>query len=139
MTRVDFSEHPSLEPVFADDMDIRCPMCRSTTRGSFDRELEAALKERYPEPYRSRAEDEAQKPTTLDSGAVETVTVYVGNEHRLHRPEDPESKNVHNWTFFVRPSRTDIIEEVQVFLYVSAAPRGSSFIAQVARRNAGGT
>lgn len=119
MTRVDLDERPSIEPVSADDFDMRCPMCRTHTRASFSRQLERELKGRYAELYALRAEEEAQRPMGLESGAaVETVTFYIGNEHRLHRPEDPESQNIHNWTFFVRPSRTDIIEEIQVFLYV---------------------
>jgi hypothetical protein len=33
-----------------------------------------------------------------------------------------ESPNIHDWTFFVRPSRTDVIAEVQIFLHPTFRP-----------------
>jgi len=119
MTAVDLDERPSIEPVSSTDIQMRCPMCRTRTSAAPDPSTQTTLRQRYPQLYQARAQEEEERPTSLESGAsTELVTIYIGNSHRLHRPEDPESHNVHNWTFFVRPSRVDIIEEIQVFLLV---------------------
>jgi hypothetical protein len=52
---------------------------------------------------------------------IDTLTLDIGNTHRLIQPRNPTSSNEHEWTFFVRPSRVDIIEKVQIIL-VSILP-----------------
>ena len=42
---------------------------------------------------------------------TQAVTIHVGNWHELRGPDQ------HYWTFFVRPSRTDIIKEVHIYLH----------------------
>lgn len=91
-----------------------CPMCRTLTRASADHRREGALREKYPGTYRQR-QAEAQTIADDNSETIETLTLYIGNTHSLVRSE-MQSKNTHNWTFFIRPSRTDFIEEVQIFL-----------------------
>jgi hypothetical protein len=91
-----------------------CPMCRTLTRAIADQSREAALREKYPCTYQER-QAEAGNVADDDSESVETLTLYIGNTHSLVRSE-MQSKNTHNWTFFVRPSRADLIEEVQIFL-----------------------
>lgn len=91
-----------------------CPMCRTLTRATADSRREGDVREKYPRTYRDR-EVEERTAADDDSETIETLTLYIGNSHSQIR-SDAESKNTHNWTFFVRPSRTDLIEEVQIFL-----------------------
>ncbi|KAH0548299.1 hypothetical protein GP486_008003, partial [Trichoglossum hirsutum] len=44
--------------------------------------------------------------------SVETLTLDVGNTYCLV-PLEPWVDNRHHWTFFIRPSRTDVIENVK--------------------------
>jgi hypothetical protein len=50
------------------------------------------------------------------------MTLYIGNTHRLKVLDCAELPNVHDCTFFVRPSRTDVIEKVQIFLLPTFRP-----------------
>jgi hypothetical protein len=104
------------------EMESRCPMCRTLTTASPDKSRERALRRKYARAYRQRELDEQ---TTADEDfveSVETLTLYIGNTHQLIKPDSSGAKNTHNWKFFVRPSRTDLIEEVQVFLVRSQVP-----------------
>lgn len=98
------------------DIETGCPMCRTPTTATLDRDRETALQRQYPKAYQARhIEDQtAVEADFVDS--VETLTLYIGNEHHLIRPDHPHSANKHQWRFFVRPSRTDLIEEVHMFL-----------------------
>jgi hypothetical protein len=42
---------------------------------------------------------------------VDTLTLDIGNTHHLTQTDD-----WYDWTFFVRPSRADIIEKVEIVL-----------------------
>lgn len=64
-------------------------------------------------------EEEAGQPDPPDNpGDVETVTIRIGNEHRLRRPDGANGGNALDCMFFVRPARTDAIQEVQICLHV---------------------
>lgn len=103
------------------EIETRCPMCRTPTTASLDTGREMALRQSYPVLYQSR-EAESRTVREDDFGSsIETLTVYIGNEHSLIRTEG-ESNNKHHWKFFVRPSRTDLIEEVQIFLVRLISP-----------------
>ncbi|KAJ4513139.1 hypothetical protein HRR83_005498 [Exophiala dermatitidis] len=98
------------------EIETRCPMCRTLTTASLDPDRQSALEGLYPVSYSAR-ETESKLEEEDDFGSsIETLTVYIGNEHSLVRTEG-ESNNRHHWKFFVRPSRTDLIEEVQIFLH----------------------
>ncbi|EXJ90131.1 hypothetical protein A1O3_03200 [Capronia epimyces CBS 606.96] len=98
------------------EVETKCPMCRTPTTASFDPARATALQRLYPVSYRAR-EAESGLAQEDDSGSdVEWLTVYIGNEHSLIRAHG-DSNNKHHWKFFVRPSRTDLIEEVQIFLH----------------------
>lgn len=121
MTIVSLDEDPDAS--IPTTLSARCPMCRTLTTASLNTKLHRSLRARYPHLYLVR-EREEQRPAT--DTAVETLTLYVGNTHRL-RPRDPdedyETSNIHEWTFFVRPvSHLHIIEEVQIFLHPSFRP-----------------
>ena len=118
MTHVDLDERRIVETISANDIETKCPMCRTQTVANVSQQLERYLKERYPKLYATRAEEEEalSKDITPDD-SVEILTIYIGNEHRLIRTNESLSNNKHDWKFFVRPSRIDIIEEVQIFLH----------------------
>ncbi|KIV97287.1 hypothetical protein PV10_01054 [Exophiala mesophila] len=113
MTIVGLDDPPLV--LLPNDIETPCPMCRTPTTASLDVPLDSALQLQYPATYRER---ETESITTVDdsSTAIETLTVYIGNEHSLIRA-DSDSNNKHQWNFFIRPSRTDLIEEVQIFLH----------------------
>lgn len=100
------------------EIETRCPMCRTFTTSSLDSDREAALQRRYPESYQSRQAEVEVAADDDFASSIDTLTVYIGNEHSMVRAEG-ESNNRHHWKFFVRPSRTDLIEEVQMFLVSS--------------------
>lgn len=97
------------------EIETRCPMCRTSTTATFDPSRESALQRQYPKASHAREIESRTADADDFASSIETLTVYIGNEHRLIRAYD-ESNNRHDWKFFVRPSRTDLIEEVQIFL-----------------------
>lgn len=120
MTIVSLDDIPTSMP--ANSVEARCPMCRTSTTASLNPSLAETLRSRYPSTYANRQVEESI-PSDEDT-TIETLTLYIGNTHRLKPPENPEdtTSNKHEWTFFVRPSRTDIIEEVQIFLHPTFRP-----------------
>lgn len=120
MQIVDVDEEPiPFDPVSG--LEARCPMCRTQTTASINRRLAQDLKARYPETYAERESEEKESSANGDSGEVQTLTLYIGNRHRLIEPYTG-SANKHEWTFFVRPSRSDIIEEVHINLHPTFRP-----------------
>ncbi|KAH9826675.1 chromatin organization [Teratosphaeria destructans] len=121
MTIVSVDEEPR-DFDAATGLEARCPMCRAHTSATIDDERATSLRTKYPQTFAERQAEEV-----LDEDAhegVQTITVYIGNRHELVEPE-AESPNMHQWTFFVRPSRRDIIEEVQIFLHPTFRPSRS--------------
>jgi hypothetical protein len=113
MTIVSLDDQPSsFDPI---QIEANCPMCRTRTTASLDTQLEEDLKTRYPVKYTEREVEERAPEDGGEEVPVETLTLYIGNEHRMVLPQGGDA-NRHEWTFFVRPSRTDIIEEVQLLL-----------------------
>ena len=124
MVRVDVAEEPAeFDPV--SDLEARCPMCRTMTSATEDGPRSQQLRVRYPKTWAERlAEDENPWGSEM-AEAIQTITVYIGNRHRLVRPSVEEGhlpQNQHEWTFFVKPSRTDIVEEVYFFLHPTFRP-----------------
>ena len=101
--------HPS-------QLEIKCPMCRTPSTATFDEDREASLRGRYPQVYQARGVEEQAAASEDFADSVETLTLYIGNTHSLVKPDSDDSPNKHNWKFFVRPSRSDLIEEVHIFL-----------------------
>lgn len=104
---------PDAHPGF---VEARCPMCRTVTSAARDGARERALRRRYPGVWveRQREEDDGGEGVGGD-GKVETVTVFLGNTHKLLQDEDGDG-NCHEWSFFVRISDTEVVEEVQILL-----------------------
>lgn len=106
-------------------VEAKCPMCRTQTSASLDSVLDEKLRRLYPISYAERAVEEEKDGFVSVKGeesTVQTLTVVIGNEHRLvtderyGAAEDGTDGNIHEWTFFVRPSRSVIVEEVQILL-----------------------
>lgn len=97
------------------EIETKCPMCRTLTTAKFDPTRESNLQLRYSVTYEERRVEHQTAVNDDSATRVETLTVYIGNEHSMIRTED-EDKNKHQWNFFVRPSRSDLLEEVQIFL-----------------------
>ena len=114
--------------LLSNGIEARCPMCRTSTIALLDHERVAGLEAKYPIAYASRRDEAPFGAEDEDGAIIETITVYIGNEHRLQRRESEEDRNIHEWRFFVRASRTDIIEEGQVFLHPTF--RQSSLVLQ---------
>lgn len=117
MTIVDVDEEPiAFDPV--SELTARCPMCRTLTSASINEARASSLKATYPLTWAER-EAEDQRLDGPEAGqTIQTLTVYIGNRHRLVTPdEDDLPENQHEWTFFVKPSRTDIIEEIHMLLH----------------------
>ncbi|KAH7027475.1 uncharacterized protein B0I36DRAFT_327166 [Microdochium trichocladiopsis] len=109
------------------DLEARCPMCRTLTAARPDTQRREALREKYPRAYAMRSAEVAAEQSlaggTGGGAGVQTITVYIGNRHTLVAPSPSGlQENQHEWEFFVRPSRTDIIEEVHMHLHPTFRP-----------------
>ncbi|KAK6857114.1 hypothetical protein PG995_007301 [Apiospora arundinis] len=121
MVIVDVDEEPAEFDSVA-DLEARCPMCRTLTTAHPSATRRDELKAKYPHAYAERegeVEAESQNGGGVEGGeSVQTMTVYIGNRHQdVEAAEGGPAQNTHDWTFFVRPSRTEIIEEVHMFLH----------------------
>ena len=113
MTRVGLDDEATV--FLPHGVETRCPMCRTFTNAVLDPAREKGLQQNYPFSYQTReVESRAEKEDEFGS-TIETLTVYIGNEHTEIRAAEG-SNNKHQWRFFVRPSRLDLIEEIQIFL-----------------------
>ena len=112
------------EVLLPNEIESSCPMCRTSSTAGPNRSYEAVLKEKYPKNYAQRREEALNDDLNGSAESVETLTLYIGNTHRLLRtdPTDEDTTpNKHEWNFFIRPSRTDLIEEIQIFLHPTFA------------------
>ncbi|KAF2769499.1 hypothetical protein EJ03DRAFT_343333 [Teratosphaeria nubilosa] len=101
------------------DEEARCPMCRTPTSATIDDERAIDLRQKCPKTFAERQAEDMVDEEAREG--IQTITVYIGNRHELVEPE-AESPNMHQWTFFVKPSRREIIEEVQIFLHPTFQP-----------------
>ena len=119
---------PTYDP--ATSLEATCPMCRTPTTAHPDASLAHILAAKYPLTYAQRAEeDAAQNPS--DTASTETVVILLGNRHALVTGEDGAG-NKHDWTFFVRFSRPELVSYVRVNLHPTFRPpvvvlRGAPF------------
>lgn len=100
------------------NVEAKCPMCRTLTSAHPATDLASGLQDKYSAAYAQRRADDGDEE---ELATVETITVYIGNKHSLV-PAAPGSGNCHDWTFFVRPSRTDIIQAVRMNLHPTFRP-----------------
>jgi hypothetical protein len=99
-------------------LEARCPMCRTLTSALPDSQRDETLRLKYPQTWIQRHRETAAEENTESSGSIQTITVHIGNRHTLIPPRAGElAENQHEWDFFVKPSRTDIIKEVHIHLH----------------------
>jgi hypothetical protein len=123
-------EHPSADVNFTDfdpnydpmyDLEATCPMCRTHTTASLDASLATQLERKYPIAYAERrVEEEVERGLRVGQDGVEGVKILIGNKHQLI--QSPEDDNQHDWIFFVRTSRPELVKEVRIDLVRDAAP-----------------
>jgi hypothetical protein len=100
------------------DLEANCPMCRTRTTAAPDNTLARQLEQKYPITYAERrVEEEEDRGSRIGRNGFEGVMILIGNKHRLIR--NPGDDNEHDWTFFVRTSRPDLIKEVHIYLVCS--------------------
>lgn len=112
------------EPVHFDavsGLEAKCPMCRTQTTASLNEALGRDLTSKYPRAYAEREFEENETSSNNENSEIQTLTLYIGNRHRLIEPYTA-SANKHEWTFFVKPSRAGIIEEVHINLHPTFRP-----------------
>lgn len=56
------------------------------------------------------------EPLTLLSDTPNSMTLVIGNTHRLITPPQPYSESRHMWTFYIRVSEPERVEEVRIHL-----------------------
>jgi hypothetical protein len=106
-----------------EDTEARCPMCRTPTSATPNPTLSTQLQQNYPHTYPKRAEEEETCNNDLSAETIETLTLCIGNTHKLiASPTPDELSNMHLWKFFVRPSRTDIVAAVEIQLHPTFRP-----------------
>jgi hypothetical protein len=116
MTIVDVDEEP-VEFDAVSELEARCPMCRTMTTATANPTLAQEIKSKYPLTHGEREAEAQAEAHGLGGDAIHTITVYIGNRH-TQVPGSPGSPhNIHDWTFFVKPTRNEIIEEVHIFLH----------------------
>jgi len=104
---------PNYDPTY--DLEANCPMCRTHTTASPDNELADQLEQKYPLIYAERRlEEEVERGSRVGQNGVEGVMILIGNKHKLVRGSQDD--NQHDWTFFVRTSRPELVEEVRIEL-----------------------
>ena len=104
---------PNYDPTY--DLEANCPMCRTRTTATPDNALARRLERTYPATYAERrADEEIDRGMRTGQQGVEGVMILIGNKHRPRRGAD--DTNEHDWTFFVRTSRPDIVKEVRINL-----------------------
>ncbi|OSS52390.1 hypothetical protein B5807_02750 [Epicoccum nigrum] len=117
---VDLEEFdPNYDPTY--DLEANCPMCRTHTRAAPDHALASELEQKYPIIYAERrVEEEVERGSRVGQDGVEGIMFLIGNKHKLLRGS--EDANQHDWTFFVRASRPELIQEVRVDLHPTFRP-----------------
>jgi hypothetical protein len=104
---------PNYDPSY--DLEANCPMCRSHTTAAPDMALATQLESKYPTTYAERrVEEEVERGSRVGQDGVEGFMILIGNRHKLVRAA--EDDNQHDWTFFVRMSRPELVKEVRIDL-----------------------
>ncbi len=112
---------PTYNPSY--DLEANCPMCRTRTMAAPDEALAMQLEVKYPSTYAERrVEEEVERGSRVGDGGVEGVMILIGNKHRLERGMEEEDECRHDWTFFVRTSRPELVKEVRINLHPTFRP-----------------
>ncbi|KAK5051939.1 hypothetical protein LTR84_002742 [Exophiala bonariae] len=123
---LDYNEFPTTDNR-RNDRQVLCPLCGTETNLSLRSDLQRTLQVKYLWDYKSRLDitptAEASSGHSKNKVPVlVTLTLLIGNTHRLaplSQLSDKSDQNKHDWTFFVRPSRQEMVQEVVVHLHKS--------------------
>lgn len=96
-------------------IEAKCPMCRTLSLGMLSEDRAEKLAKLYPRSYAARLKELNAVNEDDDGALIEPIEILIGNEHQLIRVDD-EHQNKHSWRFFVKTSRSDIVEEIHVSL-----------------------
>lgn len=115
-------------------LEMLCPMCRTVSGITPDSARAATLRARYTTEYAQRLAEDGETTWGNDlglgagTGKIEYLTLHIGNLHDYARDVGLEdfsarkSENQHRWTFFVRPSRCDVVRSVLIVLVCPPLP-----------------
>ncbi|KAF1912982.1 hypothetical protein BDU57DRAFT_503673 [Ampelomyces quisqualis] len=110
---------PNYDPTY--DLEANCPMCRTHTTAAPDKTLARELETKYPKTYAERrVEEQIERGSRVGQDGVESIMILIGNKHRIER--GTEDDNQHDWTFFVRTSRPELVKEVRIYLHPTFRP-----------------
>lgn len=112
LIRVGLNDSPMV--LLPNQIETKCPMCRTFTDAQADRSRTSLLQNKYPQLYQQRKQEESG--TEQETGEISTLTLYIGNKHNLIQTESG-SQNKHSWKFFVTTSASDLLEMVVVHLH----------------------
>jgi hypothetical protein len=94
----------------------QCPVCRTQAYLWHNVVRAQQLQAQYPLEYADRAAEISQS-----LGDCEILDISIGNYH------ESVAANAHRWTFFLRPNRSDIIDEVYILLHETFKNRENYF------------
>lgn len=110
---------PTYDPSY--ELEARCPMCRTPTTASVYNSLAQELEIKYPQTYAERRAEENLVVSNREIDDVEGVVILTGNRHQLVGSPSA-SGNEHDWTFFVRLSRPELVSYIRVNLHPTFRP-----------------
>ncbi|ORY11064.1 hypothetical protein BCR34DRAFT_625008 [Clohesyomyces aquaticus] len=114
---------PTFDAYTPSRIEANCPMCRTATTARRDRSLAKELEEKHPEMYKERRTEEEALSKGEKGEGVEGMQILIGNTHQLVNAGTDTPTNSHEWTFFLRFSRPEIVEGVAVHLHPTFKPR----------------
>lgn len=86
----------------------RCPVCGTQAYVWYNSLLAQQLQREFPATHLQRSAE-----VNMAMGDSELINISIGNWHEL------VGQGAHRWTFFVKPSRTDIVDMVYIQLHES--------------------
>lgn len=103
-----------------DEHQVICPLCGKVTGAAIDSSCQQRIEMNYPNSYRLSRWCLASRQSERFP-LIENLTLDIGNTHRTTHVTAPEMihRNRHDWTFFLRPSKPDLVAEVKVTLHGS--------------------
>lgn len=105
-------------------LEVSCPMCRTMTKASLHIETRDVLQSKYPAAYAERRQQELEaNRQEMGGDGIERFTIVIGNRHHLTtREPGTAGGNRHDWTFFVKFSKPELVRSVNVRLHPTFRP-----------------
>lgn len=110
---------------------ILCPICGTMSESALDLDHQHEIQNKHPFCWRYATWRTPEIHPSQKFPALEFMALTIGNTHKLTKltgRDDPLSPhNRHDWTFYVRPSQSDLIENVRIFLHPTFRPHTLDF------------